>query len=372
MKARALVLGVVLIGCGTHATSTSTGSGGTTSASSTSAGDMCPAGSHDTMPGCDTTLEPWSPGPLLTTARDHHVTFVTTTPSGTYLYAMLGLTAVSAPTSIERAAIAADGTLGAFQTIGNAPTGLGGPGLAQLDRSFVICGGLTNDSNSSTLAYVGQVADDGSVTFTPGPSMSESRYHVSASLSQGYVFAIGGLQQVVNASGATQKIEDAVERASFDGTTLGAWTTLAPLPMPLTHQSAVVYQNAIYLIGGGSSGAAASTAILRATVGADGSLGTWQHVGDLPSPRASGAATIFLDHLYVVGGMTSLTSGETATVLRAPIDAQGNVGMFDELASLPKARAHSHQAPLYDGHLYSVGGSISQVDQKESYFATLD
>jgi hypothetical protein len=185
------------------------------------------------------------------------------------------------------------------------------------------------------------------------------------------MFAIGGLEQIVNGT-VTQKIEDVIERASFDGTTLGPWTTISPLPMPLTHHAAVVYQNAIYVIGGGSSGAAATTAILRATVAADGSLGAWQHVGDLPATRASPAATVFLDRLYVVGGMTSLTGGEVATVLRASFDMAGNVGAFDELAPLPKARAHSHQAPVLNGHIYSVGGSINHVPEKESFFATLD
>ena len=83
----------------------------------------------------------------------------------------------------------------------------------------------------------------------------------------------------------------------------------------------------LFVIGGGS-GASARKTILRATVGADGALGTWENAGELPEGRATSSAFVFLEHLYVVAGMTSLTGGEVATVLRAPI--------VDGKAQMPK------------------------------------
>lgn len=338
---------------------------------------MCGPGSHVGANGCEATLESWTAGPNLIKGRDHHVTFAATSPAGTFLYTMLGASGSgSADVTIERSAIAADGSLGAFEKIGAAPKGLIGAGYAHLDaeadagRSFVLVGGLASDGNSTTATFVGHVEDDGSVKLTAGPDLATSRYHVTATYVNGFVFAIGGLNQDVTGGTPKQVVEDVIERATFDGTTLGAWSTVAPLPMPSTHHAALAFDGALWVIGGGS-GATAKTTILRATVGADGSLGAWTSAGELPAGRATSSAFVFLDHLYVVAGMTSLTGGEVATVLRAPITG-ATVGAFEELTPLPKARAHAHQTPLVNGHLYNVGGSISHVVQKDVFIGVLD
>lgn len=371
-------------GCGgdaaTTATSTTTASTSTTGAGGSGGGGgaggsggsapTCPPGAHTTMSGaCEATLTGWADGPLLKHKRDHHVTFVAETPTGNFLYVAAGAGSASATLPIERATIADDGTLSAFSDVAQLPKGLIGPGLAQLDRSFVLGGGLGIDSNSLTTTYVGKIADDGSVTLTPGPDLGASRYHVSLVYVKGFVFALGGLFQQVTGGNVKQDVVDTIERASFDGTTLSAFTTLTPLPTKLTHHATLAHDGAIYVIGGGS-GLAAMPDILRATVSDSGDLGAWETVGMLSEGRASPAATVFLDQLYVIGGMTSLTGGEVDTVLGGAFDAGGMLGGFSALTPLPKARAHSHQAPFYKGHLYSVGGSINHVPQAQVYVGT--
>jgi hypothetical protein len=101
-------------------------------------------------------------------------------------------------------------------------------------------------------------------------------------------------------------------------------------------------------------------------------LGAWADAGELPEGRATSAATVFLDQVYVIAGMTELTGGEVDTVLRATFGADGTVGAFEELAPLPTPRAHSHQAPLYQGTLYSVGGSIMHDPQDGVYLGALE
>ena len=271
---------------------------------------------------------------------------------------------------IERATIAADGTLSAFSDVAMMPEGLLGCGLAQVDRSFVIAGGLGDDSNSKTSVYIGQIADDGGVSFTKGPDLGASRYHVSLAYSQGFVYAMGGLFQSVVGGMPTQKVVDTIERAAFDGKTVSPWEMVAPLPVPLTHHASIVYKDAIYVIGGGSA-AAALPDILRATVSSAGALGPWENYGKLTKGLASPSVNIFLDQLYVFAGMTSLTGGEVASVERAPLDGQGKVGAFTDLPPLPLARAHSHQTPLFKGHFYSVGGSKNHVPQAEVWNGAL-
>jgi hypothetical protein len=363
-----------LAACG-GASPANTGGGGTSSTSSATGGAggsvSCPAGSHADPSGtCATTLEPWAQASSLLAARDHHVTFAATTPAGSFLYVAGGTNDSAVFDSVERASIAADGTLGAFANTATLPKANLGMGLAQVGNTVVIAGGADGyDSLADT--YVGTIANDGSVTFAAGPSLNVDRYHVTVSAHGGYVYAVGGLQQKYNGGSPTQAVMDTIERATFDGKTLGAWETIDPLPGPLTHQAAVVYGDALYLIGGIAT-SATLTAVVRAPFTADGHLGTFTQVGTLPEGRGTSAAFVFLDQLYVVAGANKAQGGEVATVLRAPIDNDGMVGTFEMLAPLPQPRAHVHQTPVVNGFVYSAGGIRGTKMEKEVYAAKLD
>ncbi len=353
-------LGVSLGGCGDDGASTSGGGG-------SGGGDACAEGSHAEAGGCVASLTGWTAGPSLNRARDHHVTFVADTPTGSFLYALAGTTTTGAPaTTAERASIGADGALSTFELLDTLPSGRIGPGFAQVDRGFVIAGGLDSTGASNATTWVGRVEDDGTLTMSDGPSMNVSRYHVALVASGGFVYALGGLNQEIVGGSPSQTVEATVERAPFDGTTLGPFTELAPLPQPTTHHAVAAHGGAIYVIGGGT-GLSARTEILRATVAGDGGLGPWEAAGTLPEGRATSSAFVYLDHLYVVAGMTKLTGGERDTVLRAPIDEAGQVGTFEALAALPLARAHSHQAPIHGALVFSVAGSIMHEDQKDVF-----
>ena len=110
--------------------------------------------------------------------------------------------------------------------------------------------------------------------------------------------------------------------------------------------------------------------VQRAPV-ADGLLGDWVEPGDLPDAVASPAVTVVGDDLHVLGGARSLMSGETDAVLRGPIAAD-TAGPFEAEATLPSARAHSHQSPAWEDHIYSTGGSIDHEDQDAVYVGTLE
>lgn len=377
-----LLLLSALVGCSDDESVTPTGSATATSSGAGGAGggggggggaggSECPAGSHAEGGQCVATLTGWSEGPLLNHSRDHHVTFVAETASGPFLYAAAGMGTISPRKPIERAPILADGSLGPFEDVADLAEGVIGPGLALGDGSFVLVGGLGSDSNSVGTTQIGTLGDDGSVTLAPGPTLAEDRYHVAVVTVNGYLFALGGLQQSVAGGTPQQEVKDVIERAAWDGTTLSAFETVAPLPDALTHAAALAHEGAIYVIGGGK-GISANTDILRATVSDSGELGAWATVGQLPEGRATSAAFVHLGALYVVAGMSSLVGNEKATVLRAPLADDGAVGSFEELPALPLARAHSHQAPVFGASVFSVGGSIEHAPQREVFVGTFE
>ncbi len=332
----------------------------------------CPSGSHATDEGCEATLSGWTEGPSLNSGRDHHLTLIAPVDDHAVVLALAGTTARGGVNQkVERAELSADGALTDFEALADFEGAAIGQGLGFGDPGMVLVGGLNSSGNSDPATWVMQLSESGEPSFTAGPELLASRYHATASVHGGYVYVIGGMNQVYSGGEVSQDVLDSIERAPFDGTTLGAFEALDPLPEASTHHIAWIWGTGLYIAGGGS-GARARDSVLRAELQSDGSLGAWEEVGSLPEGRATSAATVFLDHVYLVAGMAKLTGDERDTVLRAPLLEDGTVGAFEELEPLPLARAHAHQAPLWEGWMISAGGSISHEVQTEVYVGRLE
>jgi hypothetical protein len=328
----------------------------------------CPTGSHLDGELCAATLTGWEEGPALDAARDHQVSFAAESSTGPALYVAAGTrTSGAANDRVERAWIGDDGSLGDWEDLDDLPEGLVGPGLAQDGSALVMVGGLLASGETTSGTLLVTVGDDGGLTVAEGPELTTSRYHPGTTMVGGYVFTTGGLNQTAT----SQDVLDSIERASFAGGVLGAWEDAGTLDAQTTHHAVFAWDGHLYVVGGGATNTARDS-VLRASVDADGQLGAWEEVGLLPEGRATSAATVFLDQVYIVAGMTTLTGGEVDTVLRATLQDDGSVGDFEELAPLPSARAHSHQAPLYEGVMYSLGGSIDHEVQDGVYLGRFE
>lgn len=339
---------------------------------SANTGIDCPVGSHLAGEACVTTLDGWTEGPSLQYARDHHLTLVHDAGDHAFVVVMAGTNARGrVNTKVERAQLDSDGTLSDFEALDDWDGAEIGQGLGWGDPDAVIVGGLDGTSNSVGDTWVMSVSDEGVPSFTAGPALHTTRYHATATVAGAYVYVIGGMEQEVNGDDFSQTVLDSIERAPFDGTTLGSFELLDPLPDTTTHHAAWAWGTGLYIAGGGD-GVKARDSVLRAEIASDGSLGEWVQVGTLPEGRATSAATVWLDQVYLVAGMAKLTGEERDTVLRADLLEDGSVGEFEELPNLPMARAHCHQAPLWQGWMVSAGGSISHEDQDEVYVGELE
>ena len=311
----------------------------------------------------------WIDGPPLLTARDHHVSFVNST-GGDFLYVMGGSDGRGALSGVERAPLDSDGAPGTFESVARMPEALLGMGLCGGDGAYAgayaIAGGLDGTSNSTDTDYLIYVQDDGSLEFAIKQPMNNARYHLTLACVGDWLFAMGGLVQTVDGADVSQEISDVIERSSRDPDAPGGWEEIGALPEPRTHQAVAVLEDTIYLMGGGE-GAAATATILRATVDADGGLSGWTEAGELPGDRATSSAFFRDGALYVIGGMETLTGREVDTVLRGEVQADGSIGAWTEQEALPQARAHSHQTPIFEDRIYSIGGSIEHMPQPEVY-----
>jgi hypothetical protein len=123
----------------------------------------------------------------------------------------------------------------------------------------------------------------------------------------------------------------------------------------------------IYVLGGLDATGAATSTVYEASLNADGSIpaasaaGTWSTLATpLPQALFAHGAVIFHGHIYVAGG-NDTTGTPVAKVYSAPINADGTLGAWTTLADLPDKRAY-HQFVTAAGNLYVLGGTNVAVD----------
>lgn len=155
---------------------------------------------------------------------------------------------------------------------------------------------------------------------------------------------------------------------------LGSWASTTAMPAPLAFHASVVATpfnsrvkgtGFIYVLGGATTAAGApSAAVYRGTLNADGTVGTWTTLGSLPAPVHSLGAVLFRGDIYVVGGSTT-ANAPVNTVFRARIDSLGAIGDWIAQANLPSARSY-HGLVQVGGYLYTVGGETTALTPNDS------
>jgi N-acetylneuraminic acid mutarotase len=122
----------------------------------------------------------------------------------------------------------------------------------------------------------------------------------------------------------------------------------------------------IYVLGGLDGGGNATSTVYYASLNADGTIpavattGTWATTTPLPQVLFAASAAIFHGRIYVVGGNDS-TGAPVAKVYSAKINADGTLGGWQTLPDLPAALAY-HQLFTSAGNLYVLGGDTSAVN----------
>jgi len=293
----------------------------------------------------------------LTSTRAFHSSAVV----GTNLYVIGGGDGEVPLATLEAAAISPDGTIGRFAVVPGVQ--LGTPRTAHQtlvfgDRLYVI-GGLGGfNYMNSTLATIerASIQADGSLgAFTVAPTtLNDPRESFGLVQVGSYVYAIGGYQ-------VEQSVTLGMERVSID--TSAALDVFAPSGALTTTRSghAVVSTgNRLYVVGGTSGGAPTGT-IELAAVHPDGAIDApaIDTTTSLVTPRAYFATAKQGGHVFVLGG--SDASGHAiASLERATIAGDGSLGKFSPyaLATLMTARERA-AAIVIDNYLYVIGGRDS-------------
>ncbi len=117
----------------------------------------------------------------------------------------------------------------------------------------------------------------------------------------------------------------------------------------------------LYVLGGLDASDAATSTVYYASLGSDGSVGTWATTTALPQARYAFGAVVFRGRLYIAGG-NDAAGTPIATVYSAQINSNGTLGAWSTLPSLAVPVAY-HQLVTTGGVLYVLGGtSTAAVD----------
>lgn len=303
----------------------------------------------------DGSLEGWGRASDMVRARYGHGTVATST----WLYSVGGDDGNNALSSVERAPINSDGSLGPWQE--TSPLAYAHSGAA-VAMATVITGTTTAKYIYAIGGRDGQryydrvegavIAVDGSLgTWQEGPHLTRPRYEATAVVMGNYLYVLGGYDQEGN-------VLNSVERAAIktDGT-LSSWGLVSSSMRTPRYGAAAVVADGFLYVFGGKDGTGLSGSVERAWIGPDGGLGTWQVVSILNVPRYRSAAAYLNGFLYVLGGDGG---GPLSSVEWARPNTDGSVSSWN-FTSLLLVGRKGLSATVSGGNIYVSGGQDGGV-----------
>lgn len=195
--------------------------------------------------------------------------------------------------------------------------------------------------------------------WTQGVDTPYASYGHQLVVTNGYVYLLGGRI-------ATEVIKRVYcAPLNADGS-LGGWTRLDDLPVAAHASRAIITRNRLYLLGGETLSGAIDT-VMTAPINLDGTLGPWVIAPSLPAPVASAATIIVNNHVYLFGGRNTAILN---TIYKAPISANGILGSWSSAGVMP-TELSSAQIIAGKNRVFLLGGTTSSGDSSAILKATV-
>jgi hypothetical protein len=133
-----------------------------------------------------------------------------------------------------------------------------------------------------------------------------------------------------------------VSKVLADGS-LAPWSAAQALPYADYAHGLVTHGGYLFLVGGQNAFEPLLTSkglVRSAKIEADGGLGAWGVVSDVPPAGRAGHGTIVVgDYVYVIGGVVA--GAVVADVWSAHFDGRGGVDAWQQVGSLPMPRSYA-------------------------------
>src|SRR5262249_2097532 len=148
---------------------------------------------------------------------------------------------VTAYDNVDRAPIAADGTVGSWVGDTALPMAMGGfTGAVVSNQLVVIAGGMKSDGTITDKSFTSALHADGTLAaWQPAGSPQHARMHGGEVVSGNSVYVLGGFD-------GTNVWDDVVRATVGSDGALSTWTTAGKLPGPRSHFSASLIDGYVY------------------------------------------------------------------------------------------------------------------------------
>lgn len=299
----------------------------------------------DAGDGADAGADALAPGDA-DGAKDEHL----------YVFGGLKNTQGASVKEAYRAAIQADGSLGAWERVQSLDVARAGAALAVtlVDR-VVLAGGLTGnlgaellDARSETVVTAGIRATSAWSAAAPLPA---PRMTAAGTLAGKRIFVSGGLHP-------DDTLHDDVVVSTFESGALAPWELAGTLPEPRAMHGAVALGSRLYVVGGaipsdGGLAYAPTASAIMASIGTDGSLAGWTDAGTMPiAVRGLAVVSVGL-RVFAIGGADEDSASRAEVSVGS--QAEDNKLGWAPTTPLPVA-AYAPCAAASGSTIYVVGG----------------
>ncbi len=288
---------------------------------------------------------------------------------GSYLYSIGGDQGFSATSTVYRAPINSDGTIGSFGTTTAIPAVRAYAAAVGYNGRLYVIGGCSSTyancgtaGNATSTVYSAAIdPSNGNVSGswrTETGTITTARYGLSAAVYNNTIYLMGGLN-----GGTFNNTIHSHAINTTDGTITGAWSnTTRTLPTSMAYMASTIYGGVLYVAGGCSAGALTCTTtrdqVHYAAINNNGSLagsGALTQSGTFSTARGDFGMTAVNNNLYITGGRTNNTYYSDTQV--APINSNGTVGSWTAISGTTLATARAGAGVVStNGNIYAVSG----------------
>jgi N-acetylneuraminic acid mutarotase len=275
-------------------------------------------------------------------------------------------------TTVQYAAIAADGTIGSWASTTALPEARGSFGCVAYNGRLYIVGGYTGTSTTGTaLATTRYISINSNGTlaasWTNGTALSET---VSDNVNAfTYTTPDGTTRLYLGGSRGNSSIDVMYSTINASTGALGTFSlTSSPTDVAtgLNQGRFALVGNHMYYYGTENGSQVFTNQVWYSTIASNGTLSTWQTTANLPSALAWTSSVTVNGCIYAIGGWNSTGNATVKTVYFACPNADGTISSWYSAPDLAVATEDMGVAS-FNGAIYAVGGYTTAVVNTVKY-----
>jgi N-acetylneuraminic acid mutarotase len=281
----------------------------------------------------------WTSTDNLTTATRSAVSLVTKN----YMYILGGSNSNGYLDTIQSAPFDSNGALSSnWSKVGALPVSMGFMGYVATKSRFYLIGGY-DGSNVLSTVYSAPINTDGTLgDFRAETPLPAARANAVCFVIKDKLYAIGGYTNTVYRA-----------TINSDGS-LSSWETLSNFPISFDFGRPLLIKDRIYIFGAYDYNNNKESKNYYATYDSDGNIGSWTNVANMPNDIFISTMVCTDNYVFSMAGYDN-NSGFKKATYRAPISADGSIGDWTQISDIPIAAAYA-QSTIAGDKIYFIGG----------------